>query len=49
MTIQRYILAAVFAAGTGVVTTGSPALASDWPQWQGPDRTGPVEGDRPAA
>jgi outer membrane protein assembly factor BamB len=40
MTIQRYILAAVFAAGTGVVTTGQSGAGSDWPQWQGPDRTG---------
>jgi outer membrane protein assembly factor BamB len=40
MTIQRYILAAVFAVGTGVVTTGQSGAGGDWPQWQGPDRTG---------
>jgi outer membrane protein assembly factor BamB len=40
MTIQRYILAAVFAVGTSVVTTGQSGAGGDWPQWQGPDRTG---------
>ena len=39
MTIQRYILAAVFVVGTGVVTRAVRRWR-DWPQWQGPDRTG---------
>jgi outer membrane protein assembly factor BamB len=41
--IRRYIFAsaAVFALGTGVVTMGQPAgQGTDWPQWQGPERTG---------
>jgi outer membrane protein assembly factor BamB len=40
MTIRRYIFAAVFALGTGVVTMGQSGQGSDWPQWQGPERTG---------
>src|SRR5262249_53288188 len=40
--IRRYIFAsaAVFALGTGVVTMGQSGQGPDWPQWQGPDRTG---------
>jgi outer membrane protein assembly factor BamB len=40
MKIQRHILAAVFVVGTGVVTGGQSDPGIDWPQWQGPDRTG---------
>ena len=40
MRIARYIVATVFALGTGVVTIGQSAPSADWPQWQGPDRTG---------
>jgi hypothetical protein len=42
MTIRRYIFAsaAVFALGTGVVTMGQSGQDTDWPQWQGPERTG---------
>jgi len=40
--IRRYIFAsaAIFALGTGVVTIGQSGQGTDWPQWQGPDRTG---------
>jgi outer membrane protein assembly factor BamB len=40
MKIQRHILAAVFVVGTVVVTAGQSGPGIDWPQWQGPDRTG---------
>ena len=40
MTTQRYIFATLFSLGMGVVTTGQSGPTGDWPQWQGPDRTG---------
>jgi outer membrane protein assembly factor BamB len=40
MTTQRYIFATLFSLGMGVVTAGQAGPTGDWPQWQGPDRTG---------
>jgi outer membrane protein assembly factor BamB len=40
--MKRLMIVAVFALGAGVATGARPAppAAADWPQWQGPDRTG---------
>ena len=40
--MKRLMIVAVFALGAGVVTGARPApsAVADWPQWQGPDRTG---------
>jgi outer membrane protein assembly factor BamB len=40
--MKRLVIVAVLALGAGVVTGARPAppAAADWPQWQGPDRTG---------
>jgi outer membrane protein assembly factor BamB len=40
--MKRLMIVAIFALGAGVVTGARPAppAAADWPQWQGPDRTG---------
>src|SRR5258708_10512698 len=38
MTLQR-VLTLVFALGT-VIQSSGVLVASDWPQWQGPDRNG---------
>ena len=40
--MKRLMIVAIFAVGAGVVTGARPAppAAADWPQWQGPDRTG---------
>jgi outer membrane protein assembly factor BamB len=40
MRISRCVVAGVFAAVAGVVSIGQSGPAGDWPQWQGPDRTG---------
>ena len=40
--MKRLMIVAIFALGAGVVTGARPAppATADWPQWQGPDRTG---------
>ena len=40
--MKRLMIVAVFALGAGVATGARPAppAGADWPQWQGPDRTG---------
>ena len=40
MTIQRYILVTLLALGGVTTRAQSEQTAGDWPQWQGPDRTG---------
>jgi len=40
MTLQRYILVTLLALGGVTTRAQSEQTAGDWPQWQGPDRTG---------
>ena len=40
MTVQRYILVTLLALGGVTTRAQSEQTAGDWPQWQGPDRTG---------
>jgi len=40
MRIARHIAVAILALGTSSVMSGQSKPSSDWPQWQGPDRTG---------
>jgi outer membrane protein assembly factor BamB len=39
MRAPRYVFAAVISLTAGVITSGQ-SPSGDWPQWQGPDRTG---------
>ena len=40
MKISRSVLVTGFALAAGAVTIGQSGQSADWPQWQGPDRTG---------
>jgi outer membrane protein assembly factor BamB len=40
MNAWRFVAVTAFACGTGVVMAEQSGKDADWPQWQGPDRTG---------
>jgi outer membrane protein assembly factor BamB len=40
MSIRQFISVTAFACLTGVAMAGQSGKDADWPQWQGPDRTG---------